>query len=801
MDKQLKDARKWLTKNYPDVLLCGNENGATFVLNDIQCSITRDLFGVYSCDVQSNEYYDWLDIVNMYCLEEMDKVELKDVMKKTIKYLSRVKSKQDATITAAQHDESDSDYKIKLRYQKLAKSSKSIFALDGSTVRLFNSDTVADIIIDELICLKNWCKEHRGLNITVDIIDDNIYSWRVQFNRNTFTNENIKRALSDESASLAMELHFHNVYYPMYPPMIKIIGSKLDNSLAQRIANSKMVQTDYWTPIRNSTYLVERVKNIIEKFGMITTGEVVIEKKSEHVIRINGYLMKLASFVDIGRDDEIDEGEIYMKTSKLTKTKHTQHKTSQKASSKTTCGESKGWAAGTGYGTSNTEEWDPTELVKIQKEKDIQISSIVGAIIEEIYKSSHSDYSDIFNSIGCSLLIPYLCSQFKSANFLDMSGRDMLYRLYFSLLESFCLEEGVFLFGIKIGSETLHDVLNGLVKSANMALKFDADNEFANIVITICDAMINPLYQSYVIANSDKTCNDDNTVDTTSTSIVTGNTDTLNLKDHYVQVLSELTFDEAELYSSNFSDKYKTMYTSEKGSNWSSCIKRLSDEISSLSAPNALPIYYDSAIFLRVDESKHMMLRALITGPPDTPYDSGCFIFDIYMNNTYPNTSPNVWFINTGNNRLNPNLYADGKVCLSILGTYIGPRASGGEVWNNKTSSLLQVLISIQAQILIDTPYFNEPGREDIMGTSSGNSRSKAFNENIRLYTMKSTMCDLLESPHTYPQFTDVITAHFKNKKEYVLRTCKQWCDEASSINKDKYNELYDRIKSRIDAL
>lgn len=41
------------------------------------------------------------------------------------------------------------------------------------------------------------------------------------------------------------------------------------------------------------------------------------------------------------------------------------------------------------------------------------------------------------------------------------------------------------------------------------------------------------------------------------------------------------------------------------------------------------------------------------------------------------------------------NLYAEGKVCLSLLGTWSGPG------WVPGTSTLSQVLLSIQGQILV----------------------------------------------------------------------------------------------------
>ena len=50
--------------------------------------------------------------------------------------------------------------------------------------------------------------------------------------------------------------------------------------------------------------------------------------------------------------------------------------------------------------------------------------------------------------------------------------------------------------------------------------------------------------------------------------------------------------------------------------------------------------FIKSSIFIRVDDSSMSCMRALITGPDNTPYDSGCFIFDIYMPSDFPSIPP-----------------------------------------------------------------------------------------------------------------------------------------------------------------
>jgi len=76
----------------------------------------------------------------------------------------------------------------------------------------------------------------------------------------------------------------------------------------------------------------------------------------------------------------------------------------------------------------------------------------------------------------------------------------------------------------------------------------------------------------------------------------------------------------------------------------------------------------------------------------------------IYPEN-YPNTYPKVLLHTTGKDtvRFNPNLYDTGKVCLSLLNTWSG---RDEEKWNPKTSTFLQIMISIQSLILVDEPYF-----------------------------------------------------------------------------------------------
>ena len=74
----------------------------------------------------------------------------------------------------------------------------------------------------------------------------------------------------------------------------------------------------------------------------------------------------------------------------------------------------------------------------------------------------------------------------------------------------------------------------------------------------------------------------------------------------------------------------------------SATIFRVAQELSSLST--SLPLDFSSAIFLQTDDERPTIVRVLITGPEDTPYTGGCYIFDIFFSGSYPDIPPKVKF-------------------------------------------------------------------------------------------------------------------------------------------------------------
>jgi ubiquitin-conjugating enzyme E2 O len=145
-------------------------------------------------------------------------------------------------------------------------------------------------------------------------------------------------------------------------------------------------------------------------------------------------------------------------------------------------------------------------------------------------------------------------------------------------------------------------------------------------------------------------------------------------------------------------------YLHQSSASSSAFMRRIAKEHKILSS--SLP----PGIFVRTWESRLDLIRVLMIGPNETPYEYAPFVIDFHLPSTYPQSPPEAFFHSwtNGNGPVNPNLYEDGKICLSLLGTWHTDERN--ESWSPAKSTLLQVLVSIMGLVLVKEPYYNEAG-------------------------------------------------------------------------------------------
>ncbi|CAE7540979.1 ubc-17, partial [Symbiodinium microadriaticum] len=121
-------------------------------------------------------------------------------------------------------------------------------------------------------------------------------------------------------------------------------------------------------------------------------------------------------------------------------------------------------------------------------------------------------------------------------------------------------------------------------------------------------------------------------------------------------------------------------------------MRRMRAELSTLCS--SLP----PSIRFMVLEQNYSYCKFLISGPVDTPYEGGFFVFDMALPPDYPVNSP-------------------------------------------------AVVQSIAYLIFVEQPYFNEPGYSQWQGTPEGTAQNDEYNRRIRRYTMTHAVLDHLYSP------------------------------------------------------
>jgi len=383
--------------------------------------------------------------------------------------------------------------------------------------------------------------------------------------------------------------------------------------------------------------------------------------------------------------------------------------------------ESKYWKSGTGYSSSNySSRWDINKYISQQELLNNKIIECLKQI--NILLLTLNEYN-----INNNYLINYINKQLKGINVLELENNLILYIEIFKILDYLHSYQK---------NEIIQDNIKKLYDELNIIDILDDDKK--NIKLILYKYIKN--YESIENIDTNTYCN----------------------------IMKNLQF--TNLYTiPNYHKFYNYVNDSIKFDNKTKM--RIISELCSFKS--VLPLNNDSTIWCLTSKINFNIFTFIISGPKDTPYENGLFEFHAYFPPHYPDLTPKVHLHTTGNGkfRFNPNLYADGKVCLSLLGTWDSENQS--EKWNPKTSTFLQVMISIQSLILIEQPYFNEPSYEREQGTDFGKRKSKEYNENIYPNTIKYAMLDMIKNPPS--GLEEIIKNHFKLKKEDIIITINKW--------------------------
>ena len=150
----------------------------------------------------------------------------------------------------------------------------------------------------------------------------------------------------------------------------------------------------------------------------------------------------------------------------------------------------------------------------------------------------------------------------------------------------------------------------------------------------------------------------------------------------------------------------------------------------------------ESGLFWIHDETEVTHGWAVICAYDGTPYHGGAFCFEVRFPDNYPFEPPTFTYLtNDGCTRFNPNLYKNGKVCLSLLNTWQGEQWSG-------VQSLLSILQSIQTAVINEDPLVNEPAHP--ASRDPAHPEIAIYNRMIFHATVETAILEQLREPPAY---------------------------------------------------
>jgi len=544
-----------------------------------------------------------------------------------------------------------------------------------------------------------------------------------------------------ESNVMEIKINLESSLYPFIPPKLEIIKPYVKSQLFNSIVNLPILKLENW----NSTISLEwLLLKIIEQIDPIINDYINV---NTNVIDLNVLLMKLSLLTNQNNN------ELMLINIPIPK-KMVENKDEK----------DKYWKSGTGYGygSNATKSWDISTYIKEQEYKNLECKQL----LKEISQVISDDHLD---TIFTSFLPQYILNSVKSLTLLELDKNNNMYVEIINILNKMSKNKLFF-----ENKKFINDLHNSFATLYNDLKSFFEINSQKNL---------NDLYLSFFCFA--ELINSNIKVETKINETIT-----LDIKKEYENIMKPLQSNYYTIPDNHRFVDYKKQKPESKS------IARMVSEISSLKS--GLPLNWESSIWIRLSKNNINIFSFFISGPKDTPYENGIFEFHTAFPSNYPQSEPKVLLNTTGGGsiRFNPNLYNCGKVCLSLLGTWSGQES---EKWNPKTSTFLQVLVSIQSLIFVESPFFNEPGYERDMHTEKGKKKSKEYNEPLQIGTIRWAINNMIKNPPD--GMDDVIKLHFKMKKEEILERTNQWLSVISSVNKQSLENEINEMKQLFATL
>jgi len=177
-------------------------------------------------------------------------------------------------------------------------------------------------------------------------------------------------------------------------------------------------------------------------------------------------------------------------------------------------------------------------------------------------------------------------------------------------------------------------------------------------------------------------------------------------------------------------------------------------------------------MYIDMSDDNMKNFKIMFFGPPDSVFHNGVFVFEFNIPDGYPFEVPRVKFLTGGivGARMHPNLYKEGKVCLSILNTW------GSNEWS-PLLTIEKIILTIKG-LLDNNPISHEPPYK---------SCDPHYNAYSLYYSMKSIPSVYSFYKNYNHPFASIILSHVKEQYEEILKKM----EELKVHNKKSYRTIH----------
>jgi ubiquitin-protein ligase len=569
-------------------------------------------------------------------------------------------------------------------------------------------------------------------NIIIRPIDDNIFKLNIKLNN-----------FSKNKFEITMNMELDVKLYPYYPPKISF-NTIFDNNLSYNIIQLDYFKVHNWNVTNRLEHTIISIWKIIDKYGLISNCSKISDN---NLIELLELLNNLSNITDVKplNYNNIDIKIDYMKLDTNNKINNIEN---------------------IGYGSNNRSTFDIKNYINSVELKNKMIYDCLFDINNKLIKFKLKDRTssrclDVIYVVN--FVLPIIASFMQNIQLLELNNYNKLYTELFKLIR-FMIDFDNTIIDYEFNKTNLKHIF----KSCNDVLN---TYKSVNNSLTDIEQLLNNLLDTY------KSLYNYNMGDEQKNMSIT---------EEYIEFIKKNNFKLLEKFNKPL--YVPSDYTTSECKN----INRIAREMTLLKT--SLPINWSSSIFVKFNKQNMSLIKVGIIGPNDTPYENGFYEFHIKLSEGYPDRNPSCHFQTTGGGRVrfNPNLYDSGKVCLSLLGTWHGHES---EQWNAKTSTILQLLISIQSLIFCEKPYFNEPGYESTYNSEQGKFKSDEYNKQIQYNSIDLAIIEQINNP--IEDFKDDIYTHFNFKRNEIINTFNKWLKTNKSLEnlRDRLLDALDRVK------